>query len=132
METERQGRILVADDEVALQNLIRRKAEKHGLEILQVLNGSEVFDRVLEGAPDVILLDINMPGADGRDVLKQLKADPRTKDIPVVLYSARGDPLDRRLGLELGAEDYVEKPFDLDLLLQKLEYRIWKRREDRS
>ena len=78
--------------------------------------------------PDVILLDVILPGVDGRDALKRLKADAATRHIPVVMYSARGGHSDRRLGLELGADEYIDKPFDADMLLRRLEHLVWKKR----
>ena len=89
--------------------------------MIEVLAGSAVLEQAASLAPDVIVLDIEFPDADGRDVLSALKRDVRTMNIPVVVWSGRkGHGSDSRISLELGAEDYVEKN-DAQLLLLKLE-----------
>lgn len=124
------GRILIADDDEALQTLVKKVAAGAGYEVLQALDGEAALAAARgQPRPELILLDIMMPRLDGRDVLKRLKADPTTSDIPVIVYSARGEHSDRIIGLELGAADYVEKPFNVELLLRKIEYVLWKARE---
>jgi len=113
-------RILFADDDPGVQRAVKRVAEKNGFELLQVLAGADVYRAALEAAPDLIVLDIHFPDADGRDVLSRLKADPRTSGIPVVVWSGRDPQSDRRIALDLGAEDYVEKR-DPSTLLPKIE-----------
>jgi len=113
-------RILFADDDPGVQRALKRVAGKHGFELLPVLAGSDVYQAALETTPDLIVLDIHFPDADGRDVLSRLKADPRTKAIPVVVWSGRDPQSDRRIALDLGAEDYVEKR-DPSTLLPKIE-----------
>jgi DNA-binding response OmpR family regulator len=122
------GRILIADDDEALQLLLARVASKAGFDVLQAFDGEKAVEKAIAERPDCILLDIMMPRLDGRDVLKRLKSAPETSDIPVILFSARGEHSDRIAGLELGADDYVEKPFNVDMLLRRVEYRVWKRR----
>ncbi len=126
------GRILIADDDAGLQGMVSKLASKAGYEVQQALDGESALAiaRGGQGAkPDLILLDVMMPRMDGRDVLKKLKADDATKDIPVIVYSGRGEHSDRIVGLELGASDYIEKPFNIELLLRKIEYLIWKSRD---
>jgi CheY-like chemotaxis protein len=114
-------RILLADDNVAIQEVVRRTAEKAGHELMQAFTGSAALETAIEKQPDIIALDLEFPGEDGRDVLSQLKADPRTAHIPVVVWSGRnGHASDGRISLDLGAEDYVEKHEAL-LLIRKLE-----------
>lgn len=114
-------RILLADDNVAVQKMVKRVAEKYGHELIQVTEGVAVLAVAVMARPDVIVLDIEFPDADGRDVLARLKAEPRTANIPVVVWSGRaGHDSDSRISLELGAEDYVEKS-DAQLLVRKLE-----------
>lgn len=119
--------MLVADDDETLLGMVSRVATKAGYEVLLASDGLSALSMAAEKQPDVILLDIMMPRMDGRDVLKRLKASPDTRDIPVIIFSARGEHSDRILGLELGADDYIEKPFNLEMLLRKLDYRVWKR-----
>jgi CheY-like chemotaxis protein len=113
-------RILFADDDPSVQRALRRLAESNGFELLPVLVGGDVYQAALAARPDLIVLDIHFPDADGRDVLSQLKADPRTSSIPVLVWSGRDPQSDRRIALDLGAEDYVEKR-DPSTLLPKIE-----------
>ena len=113
-------RILFADDDPDVQRALKRLAEKNGFELLPVLAGADVYQAALENRPDLIVLDIHFPDADGRDVLSRLKADPRISNIPVVVWSGRDPESDRRIALDLGAEDYVEKR-DPSTLLPKIE-----------
>jgi len=113
-------RILFADDDPGVQRAIKRLAEKNGFELVPVLAGADVYEAALASPPDLIVLDIHFPDADGRDVLSRLKSDARTNGIPVVVWSGRDPQSDRRIALDLGAEDYVEKR-DPSTLLPKIE-----------
>ena len=113
-------RILFADDDPGVQRALQRLAAKNGFELVPVLAGADVYQAALVEAPDLIVLDIHFPDADGRDVLSKLKGDQRTSQIPVVVWSARDPQSDRRIALDLGAEDYVEKR-DPSTLLPKIE-----------
>jgi len=114
-------RALIVDDDpmiVKLQSMILTKA---GYEIDTAANGREGIDRAAQGTPDVVLLDVMMPGLDGLEVTRQLKADPRTSAIPVVLVSARTGSEDVAAGRAAGASDYLRKPFDPDDLIALLD-----------
>lgn len=114
-------RILLADDDPAVQRTVQRVAAEFGHELFQVRKGMAVLPSALENNPDLIVLDIGFPDADGRDVLAQLKAEPRTAAIPVLVWSGRHDlETERRIAISLGAEDYVEKT-DAQLLMRKIE-----------
>jgi two-component system KDP operon response regulator KdpE len=103
-------RILLADDDPAVHRMVQRVAIDFGHELVQVRRGVAVLAMALESKPDLIVLDIGFPDADGRDVLAQLKAEPRTAKIPVLIWSGRHDlDSERRIAISLGAEDYVEK-----------------------
>jgi CheY-like chemotaxis protein len=102
-------RILFADDDPGVQRALKRLADKNGFELVPVLAGADVYEAALVSGPDLIVLDIHFPDADGRDVLSRLKQDSRTANIPVVVWSGRDPDSDRRIALDLGAEDYVEK-----------------------
>jgi CheY-like chemotaxis protein len=98
--------------------------------LVQATTGASTVTTAIEQQPDVIVLDLEFPDADGRDVLAQLKADPRTAHIPVVVWSGRTDHgSDSKITLELGAEDYVEKN-DAQLLLRKLDRVLLRLDED--
>ena len=115
-------RILLADDDEQLQRAVTRIAEKHGYDVIHVTRGGDVVSRAAETKPELIVLDISFPDADGRDILSALKADARTAEIGVLVWSGavRDPESDRKISLSLGAEDYVEKT-DAQTLLLKIE-----------
>jgi len=114
-------RILLADDDPAVHRMVQRVAADFGHTLIPVKKGVAVLAMALESKPDLIVLDIGFPDADGRDVLAQLKAEPRTAQIPVLIWSGRHDlDSERRIAISLGAEDYVEKT-DAQLLMRKIE-----------
>jgi CheY-like chemotaxis protein len=115
-------RILVAEDEPALAHLYVGYAQTRGHEVLLAHDGPEALVTATAELPDLVLLDVTMPKLDGRDVLRQLKANPRTASIPVVVVTALGgDQNLRDLLLELGAADVLEKPVDLEIAFNKAE-----------
>jgi DNA-binding response OmpR family regulator len=114
--------ILLADDDEQVQRAVTRVAEKHGCNVIHVTTGGDVVRRAVETRPELIVLDISFPDADGRDILKALKADARTTEIAVLVWSggSRDAESDRKIALSLGAEDYVEKT-DAQNLLRKIQ-----------
>jgi putative two-component system response regulator len=105
-------RVLVVDDEPAMRMLCRINLSASGLEVLEAADGEEALRLAAAEPPDLVLLDVMMPGLSGWDVAAALAADPQTRDVPVVFLTARADPADRARGRELGAVGYVTKPFD--------------------
>lgn len=101
--------VLVAEDNEELQALAKRAFQKKGFVVRQAFNGADMMREIGLSVPDIIVLDVSMPDADGRDLLSALKKDRRTAGIPVVVWSGRDADSDRRIALELGAEDYIEK-----------------------
>jgi DNA-binding response OmpR family regulator len=120
--------VLIVDDDALLLSTLVRAASKAGLAVSTALDGSRALEICFSEHPDLVLLDVNLPSTDGRDVLKALKKHPETADIPVIVHSARSSQHDRILALELGAEDYVEKPFDHTLLFRRIRTAIEKSR----
>ena len=119
--TIKRCRILLADDDPEVQRAVRRVATIHGHDILPITAGSAVCEAAARLLPDLIVLDVTFPDADGRDLLRQLKACQETKNIPVLVWSARQDrESESRIALSLGAEDYVEKS-DAELLMRKIQ-----------
>ena len=119
--TIKRCRILLADDDPEVQRAVRRVAAGYGHEIVPVTSGAAVCEAAVRLMPDLIVLDVTFPDADGRDLLRQLKESPQTKGIPVLVWSARHDrDSESRIALSLGAEDYVEKS-DAELLMRKIE-----------
>lgn len=121
-QPERKARILVIEDSRELQRLFGAILEKVGYQVEQAFDGRAGLEAALAHPPDLVLLDIMLPELDGRDVLAELKKRAETREVPVLIISARGDQYDRRLGLELGAEDYLDKPFSTRMLLSRIEY----------
>ena len=114
--------ILLADDDDQVQRAVTRAAEKLGYNVVHVTTGGDVVTRAIETKPELIVLDLSFPDADGRDILTALKADARTAEIAVLVWSGdRRDPeSDRKISLGLGAEDYIEKA-DAQTLLRKIQ-----------
>ena len=120
-------RVLVIDDEAPIRLLCRVNLEAAGMEVLEAEDGPRGLALARSDAPDVILLDVMMPGMDGWQVLEELLADERTSRIPVVFLTARAELRDQARGLELGGIDYVTKPFspiDLAPLVEDLVARV--------
>ncbi|MGO9567432.1 MAG: response regulator [Desulfomonilaceae bacterium] len=113
-------KILVVDDEEDILELIRYNLAKEGYRVACVTSGEQALREAKEGAPDLILLDLMLPGLDGLDVCRRLKSDPVTSIIPIIMLTAKGEDADIVTGLELGAEDYVTKPFSPRVLLARL------------
>jgi len=121
--SHRSRRILLADDNEAIQVVVRRVAEKYGNVIIRATTGAQTLDLAAKEQPELIVLDIEFPDADGRDVLAKLKANQVTAHIPVVVWSGRiggASDSDSRIALDLGADDYIQKS-DAHLLMRKLE-----------
>lgn len=119
-------RILLADSNRDVRDAVERLGEQYGYRILHATTAEDVWESALSGPLDLIVLDVTLPDADGRDLLAQLKKDARTSVIPVLIWSARDPESDRRIALDLGAEDYMEKgpPQDLCGKIQRLLLRL--------
>jgi DNA-binding response OmpR family regulator len=105
-------RVLVIDDEAPIRLLCRVNLEAEGMEVLEAPDGPKGLEQARAAEPDVILLDVMMPGLDGWQVAEQLLEDDRTRSIPIVFLTARAEFRDRARGLDLGGIDYVTKPFN--------------------
>jgi two-component system phosphate regulon response regulator PhoB len=103
--------ILVVEDEEDILELVSFNLKKEGYQVKGVTSGEEGLEEVRRKIPSLIILDLMLPGVDGFDVCKSLKGDPTTKAIPVIMLTARSDEADIVIGLELGADDYLTKPF---------------------
>lgn len=103
--------ILIIEDESDISDLVAFNLQRNGFETEQALDGLLGLARAQSLLPDLILLDLMMPGMDGREVFRELRNDSRTKDIPVIMLTAKGQVEDRIQGLEDGVDDYVTKPF---------------------
>jgi two-component system alkaline phosphatase synthesis response regulator PhoP len=105
------SRILVAEDDPDIANLLAHYLRKAGFEADIVNSGREVVPRLRKAPPDLLLLDLMLPGIDGLDVCRAVRADENTASIPIIMVTSKGEESDRIVGLELGADDYITKPF---------------------
>src|SRR4030042_6658879 len=103
--------ILVVEDEPDISGLISYNLERAGLEAARAQDGRTALSLIQKRQPDLILLDLMLPDADGTDICKSLKSNEKTRHIPVIMVTARGEEIDRVVGFELGADDYIVKPF---------------------
>ena len=105
-------KVLVIDDEAPIRLLCRVNLEAEGMEVIEAADGPSGLERARAEAPDVILLDVMMPGLDGWRVAEELLDNPGTENIPIVFLTARAELRDRARGIDLGGVDYVTKPFN--------------------
>ena len=105
------GRVLIVEDEPDIRDLLAFHLEREGYHVTRSRTGADALRQVRARPPDLILLDLMLPELGGLDVCRRLRQDPRTASVPIVMLTARGEEVDRILGLELGADDYIVKPF---------------------
>ena len=118
--------ILVADDDPEIRRIVATAARKYGLHVLEAEDGERALSLIRAEKPDLVVLDIMMPRRDGRDVCRTVRSEPAIKHIPIILFTARDEQNDRIVGLRLGADDYITKPFSVDLLLRRIRHLLWK------
>ena len=113
-------RIVMIEDEEDIAALVKLQAEISGYKLHVEVDGVNGYRAIEREKPDLVILDIMLPGENGLDVCRKLKANPETKNIPVIILSAKGEEIDIVLGLELGADDYVPKPFSPKVLFSRI------------
>ena len=113
-------KILIVDDEASIRELLQLNLQRAGYEVLEAADGQQAIQLAGEQQPDLILLDIMLPGIDGFEVCRTLKSDAVLARIPVIMLTARDEEIDKVLGLELGADDYAVKPFSTRELLARI------------
>ena len=113
-------RILIVDDTEDILLVVSRRLKSWGYEVLTASSGEEGLEIAFEDLPDLILLDVMMPRMKGREVCAKLKADPKTKHIPIIFLTALGLADHVKAGMDLGAEDYIVKPFESDELKKRI------------
>jgi two-component system alkaline phosphatase synthesis response regulator PhoP len=114
------AKILVVDDEEDIRELVELNLSQEGFKIISCESGEEALEKAGAELPDLIILDLMLPGIDGLAVCKKLKSNLKTENIPVVMLTARGEETDVVTGLELGADDYVTKPFSGKVLVARV------------
>lgn len=112
--------ILVVEDEVPLLTLLRYNLEKQGFRVEEAADGEEALIRVVEAKPDLVLLDWMLPQLSGLEVCRQLRRRPATRDLPIIMVTARTEQQDAVRALDTGADDYISKPFAMDGLLARI------------
>ncbi|HWP98044.1 MAG TPA: response regulator transcription factor [Syntrophomonadaceae bacterium] len=117
-------KILVVDDETHIVELVKFNLEKDGFEVLSAYDGRSGIDMVKNQSPDLILLDIMLPGMDGLKVCRSLKQDSHFSGIPIIMLTAKAEEFDTVLGLEMGADDYIKKPFSPRELVARVKARL--------
>jgi len=116
--------ILAVDDEEPILELLRFNLEKEGYQVRIAKDGPEALRSVEQEQPDLLVLDVMLPGMDGLEVCRQLRLNPRFRQIPIIMLTAKGEVIDKVLGLELGADDYMTKPFSPRELLARIKARL--------
>lgn len=114
-------RILFVDDERDLVEMVTFRLKAHGYEVITAYDGQEALDKARREKPDLIILDLMLPKIDGYKVCRMLKFDEKYKKIPIIMFTARAQDKDEKLGFEVGADAYLNKPFDPDFFLAKIE-----------
>ena len=127
--TDSPARLLLVDDNLTNLQVLYRALEAEGYELLVAQSGQEALDTASTVKPDLILLDINMPGMDGYETCRRLRAHTEIGETPVIFLSARGDAADKVKGLDLGAVDYVAKPFEFEEVVARVRAHLGRARE---
>ncbi|OGQ80642.1 MAG: DNA-binding response regulator [Deltaproteobacteria bacterium RIFOXYA12_FULL_58_15] len=115
------ARVLVIEDEQDLQKVLGYNLRQAGHEVLAALRGKEGLQLARETSPDFLILDLMLPDLSGTEICKIMKRDPKTRSIPILMLTAKGEEIDRVVGFELGADDYVVKPFSVRELLLRID-----------
>ena len=110
-------KVLIIDDDVNICEVIRLYVEKEGFEAITVYNGKKAIEQFSKFAPNIVILDIMLPGADGWQVCREIR---KVSNIPIIMLTAKGETFDKVLGLELGADDYIVKPFEPKELVARI------------
>jgi two-component system alkaline phosphatase synthesis response regulator PhoP len=121
--------ILVVEDEEDIRELLKYNLEKEGYQVSSAATGEEALQAVRKRLPDLILLDLMLPGMDGLEVCRLIKGEPQTRHLPLVMLTAKGEEADIVTGLELGADDYITKPFSPRVLLARLRAALRRHRQ---
>jgi DNA-binding response OmpR family regulator len=113
-------RVLVVDDEKDLVDLVSYNLQRNGYEVDAAHDGQQALDLIERDVPDLLILDLMLPGIDGTEVARRLRADARTAHLPIIMLTAKGEETDVVVGLTIGADDYITKPFSVKILLARV------------
>ena len=112
--------VMVVEDDAAIATMLRYNLEKHGYRVEEAVDGQEAITRIAETQPDLVLLDWMLPVMSGIEVCRQIRRRPETRDLPVIMVTARAEDQDSVRGLNTGADDYITKPFSIEALLARV------------
>ncbi len=113
-------KILIVEDDRDISELVRYNLEREGYDVSALFEGGDAFDHALKRKPDLIILDLMLPGTDGMEICRLLKNEEGTKNIPVIMLTAKGEESDVVVGLQMGADDYMTKPFSPKVLTARV------------
>lgn len=113
-------KIIIVEDEIEIAKNIEFNLKKEGFQTHIITDGSNAFEKIKELTPNLVILDVMLPNLDGISILRMLKEDKETKEIPVIILTARDSEIDKISGLELGADDYISKPFSIRELIARI------------
>jgi phosphate regulon transcriptional regulator PhoB len=116
--------ILIVDDEITIRELLQFNLEKEGYKVTAAADGEEALKQMADTKFDLVILDVMLPGINGLEVCRKMRADRSLAPIPVIMLTAKGEEIDKVLGLELGADDYLTKPFGVRELLARIKVRL--------
>jgi len=119
-------KILVVDDEIQLVEMVKSRLQANGYIVLTAGDGQEALEKARKEKPDLIILDLMLPKIDGYKVCRMLKFDEKYKKIPILMFTARAQESDKKLGEEVGADGYITKPFEPSVLISKIHELIGK------
>lgn len=125
------AKIVIVEDETSINELLEYNLQAEGYETVCVPDGGEALDVIFKTRPDLVILDLMLPSMNGKEICKVLKSDDRTRSVPVIMLTAKSEETDVVVGFELGAEDYVTKPFSPKVLLSRVNA-VLKRSESSS
>ncbi len=120
MKGEDDLKILVVDDEKDIVDLLAYNLEKEGFSVIRAYDGERALELVKSQRPDLLVLDLMLPGIKGVDVCRRIRSDARSANLPIIMLTAKSEEIDRVLGLEMGADDYITKPFSVRELIARV------------
>jgi phosphate regulon transcriptional regulator PhoB len=113
--------VMVVEDEKEIRELLRYNLERAGFRVAAFADGEEALERLFASRPDAVVLDLMLPGRSGLEILREVRSEPATRDLPVIVLTARGAEMDKLLGFENGADDYLTKPFSPRELVARIQ-----------
>lgn len=126
------AKILIVDDEKDIVDLVSYNLEREGFATVKAYDGETAIGKVRAEKPDLLILDLMLPGVGGLDVCKKIRANPETSSLPIIMLTAKADEVDKIIGLELGADDYMTKPFSVKELVARVKTVLRRIREGKK